>query len=86
MAGRAKSPLDKILPRAVFLALERAGSGTSTTKVFVAYPTQGMKRAERMGLIECYDQHDLGLCAYRRTAKGEAKYVEYERARKSWIK
>jgi hypothetical protein len=70
----------------VLLALERAAAMDSPVTVYTYYPTKGMERAERMGLIECFLKNEGGACAYRRTADGEKLFVAAERARKWWVK
>ena len=73
--------LKHILPRPVFVAIERASAPSSKTSCYIYYPTRGMKRALKMGLIEVIDCEGTGACAYRRTKKGQQKFVEYEKAR-----
>jgi hypothetical protein len=83
--GASNDPLKKILPRDVFLGVERAGPPTGgSAKVFVYFPTKGMLRALKLGLIEIAETNKEGISSYRRTALGQQKYEEYEKVRKYW--
>jgi hypothetical protein len=43
-----------------------------------------MLRALKLGLIEISETNKEGISSYRRTALGQQKYEEYEKARQYW--
>ena len=66
----------KPLPRGVYVALRQLGPSTSTSVGHIYSPTEGMLRAEQMGLVERHATTDDGVSAFRRTKAGDTFFPE----------